>query len=286
MNDREIQIIGSPSAGPNTFHEGYEDFPIVKEAALEITLNVSACFDCHFCPQNKLAAAYKSDKRRLSMEDFELILKKLPKGVSIHFSGFSEPFLNPLAPKMIALAKEQGFNVHLYSTLMGLTKSGAGQLPKTIDFCCVHAPDLKGLVLNEDIWIEQHYHWRSLGIPYMVMAMGNTSKKVKDHMDLLNIKINRRKMLSRGGNLWDVKKSMGHIVCFKNRWHKNVILPSGDVYGCCMDWSLSVHLGNLLVQPYSEIYESAEGWKKSFKNQNSICAHCEWNSGPEEPTIS
>lgn len=134
------------------------------DKALEITFNVSRCFDCHFCPQQKLAAAYKSDKCKLSMDDFELILSKLPKDVSIHAAGFSEPFLNPLAPKMIALAKEEGFNLHLYTTLMGLTESGAGQLPKTIDFCCVHAPDTKEFTLNEDIWIKQHYLWRLTGV--------------------------------------------------------------------------------------------------------------------------
>jgi radical SAM protein with 4Fe4S-binding SPASM domain len=246
---------------------------------LEFTFSVSPCFGCRFCPQNKLAAAYKADKRRFSMEDFQLILRKLPKAVSIHASGFSEPFLNPLAPKMIALAKIHGFTVHLYTTLMGLTNFTAVALPKSIDFCCLHAPDTTGLLLNEDFWIQQHVLWRSLGIPYIVMAMGRLSEKVKRHMDSLGIDVRTPSMLSRGGNLWNVKQFTGHVVCSMNRWHSNVVLPSGDVYGCCMDWSLTVHLGNLFTQTYSDIYESAEAWKNSFKDQNSICASCEWNVG-------
>jgi hypothetical protein len=247
--------------------------------SLELTLSVSSCLGCGFCPQEKLAAAYKSDKRKFTMEDFILVLSKLPKDCRVDFSGFAEPFLNPLAPQMICLAKKQGFEVAVYTTLVGLTSAGAGQLPRNLDLVRLHVPDLKGLVIPDDRWIRQHVIFRETHIPYTAMAMGTMSPKVEAYLKEQSVTVDMPTMLSRGGNLWDVKRNTGHIICSMDRWHSNVCLPNLDVVGDCMDYACSVKLGNLGTQSYDDIYAAAEAWKHSFKEESSICSKCEWNAG-------
>jgi radical SAM protein with 4Fe4S-binding SPASM domain len=249
--------------------------------ALEFTTSISNCLSCTFCPQEKLGAAYHSDKRMMTMEDFHTILNKLPKDVQIDFSGFAECFLNPNTPEMIASAVDSAFHVVLYTTLIGLRSPGLEVLKQfRPHFVKIHVPDGKALVLNEEKWVEQHELFLMAKIPAQYMAMGQPSDFIKRHLAIKGIPLELPDMLSRGGNLAHipVRDITGQPMhCTMNRWTQNVVLPNGDVYGCCMDYSLSVYLGNLLRQPYKEIEWEAEKWKMAtMKKAEGICATCEW----------
>lgn len=247
---------------------------------MEFTLKVSNCLGCHFCPQDKLGKAY-SGPSTMTADQFVAILHSLPEDVEIHFSGFSEPFLNPLCVDMIVAAKHLNRKVHIYSTLMGLTTSGALRLADKRyhpEYFRIHVPDKKGLVIPDDRWISQDEKFRSTGISASYMAMGEPTDKVRDYILRQHTRLELPDMLSRGGNLWNPKTLSGPIRCTMNRWHSNVVLPNGEIYGCCMDYSLTVPLGNIFNVSYDKIFENGEAWRKSVERESSgtICSHCEW----------
>jgi len=64
-------------------------------------------------------------------------------------------------------------------------------------------------------------------------------------------------------------------------YDKNVLLPNGDVVLCCMDYSLSNIVGNLLEQNYLEMFQNLEFLnlvkinESNEFNKCSICKSCE-----------
>lgn len=217
----------------------------------------------------------------MSIDTFHDILSKLPADCQIHFSGFAEPFLNPNAAEMMAVARDTGRETHVYTTLIGLK---AASIPILKDYpprvFRIHVPDMKGLKFNEEKWVEFHELFLLSKVKASYMAMGDPSDFIKRYLAIKGIPLELPDMLSRGGNLAHVpvRDITGKPMrCTMNRWYNNVVLPNGDVYGCCMDYSLSVPLGNLLRQPYLEIEVEAANWRANMeKSAQGICAHCEW----------
>lgn len=247
--------------------------------SIEFTLTVSRCLNCSFCPQDKLSAAYKSDKRRMTAEDFVTILSKLPKTVRCDFSGFSECYLHPDAHKFIQMAITGGYETHIYSTLVGLRQRSVEALREyPPSYFRVHVPDKTGLKLADDMWIRQHELFLESGVPATYMSMSELTDAVGKHLRGKNIEVELPAMLSRASNLWQHRSIEGRPMrCSMNRWFNNVVLPNGDVVGCCMIYDLSVILGNLLRQPYEEIQSAAEEWKSRTEAKASApCAACEW----------
>jgi radical SAM protein with 4Fe4S-binding SPASM domain len=247
--------------------------------SLEFTLTVSKCMGCSFCPQDKLAAAYKGEARVMSMRNFETILGKLPPEIRVDFSGFSECFLNALCAEMIKCASDAGREVHLYTTLSGLTEHQTFNLSRSrIKYVRLHVPDATGFKMDTQLWIRRLHMFAATGHYFTAMAMSQeVDPLIVQALSRYGVALEHPHMLSRAGNLWDIGSKTGKIGCAADRWHQNVCLPNGDVVGDCHDYGLSVPLGNLLTQPYQEIYDSAERWKES-DHSNDICAKCEWRS--------
>jgi uncharacterized Fe-S cluster-containing radical SAM superfamily enzyme len=67
---------------------------------LEVS-TVSVCkVGCKYCPQSLLYSRY-GKKEYMTLDNFKVILSKLPKDVTIDFAGFVEPFLNEYTSDMI-----------------------------------------------------------------------------------------------------------------------------------------------------------------------------------------
>jgi radical SAM protein with 4Fe4S-binding SPASM domain len=250
---------------------------------LEFTLTVSNCLSCHFCPQDKLKAAYPPDALKvMTMWNFTRIMEKLPPHVRIDLSGFSEPLLNPLCAEMIKAASDAGREIHIYTTLTGLTKAQIPQLAASkINYIRLHLPDETGLKIAARFWLPRFRLFMETGHKVTAMAMSNTvDPLIVAELAQHQIKIEYPDMLSRGGNLGDivpVKHLTGPIRCAAERWHNNVVLPNGAVYACCMDFGLSMPLGNLLFQSYDEIHLQAEEYANNHNPPDtSICRDCSW----------
>ena len=250
--------------------------------SIEFTLKVSNCLSCSYCPQSKLNVAYTSPKTTMTLEDFKTILNKLPWDCRCDFSGFSECFLNPHACDMIGEAISWGHETFVFSTLMGMKQGCVDVLKyRRPNLFKIHVPDPIGLQLPEEKWVEQHELFLKAGLPAQYMAMSPPSDFIKRYLAIHNIPLELPPMLSRGGNLTNVPVTelKGPIRCTMNRWHSNVVLPNGDVVGDCHDYGLTVRLGNLLAQPYQDIYDAAERWKVNMEKDatGTICAKCGWS---------
>jgi radical SAM protein with 4Fe4S-binding SPASM domain len=249
--------------------------------AIEFTLSVSNCLSCHFCPQDKLAGAYNSDVKKMTLSDFITIVHKLPDDVELDFSGFSEPFLNPLCGQMIFHASQQGRKINLYTTLMGLSESQSDLLKQSkIEYIRIHVPDNKGLLIKNEPWLRQFNLFLTTKLPFTAMAMGEIDNTLAVILDKRGVKVEIPTMINRAGNLdWlDAGRPIsGGVTCAAERYHQNVVLPDGTVAGCCCDYSIEKNLGNLLTESYETISQRAEEWSKDTNPpQSSMCRKCSW----------
>lgn len=246
---------------------------------LEFTLTVSPCMSCSMCPQLKLAEAYKSPITVMRMEAFRKIIGKLPPEVACHFSGFSECTLNYLWSDMLRHASDAGREIELYTTLAGFTEAQIFSVKVSkIKYIRLHLPDETGFKFNTDGWLKRFRWFLQTGHPFSPMAMTDkVDPRIVAAVEMEGVKIEYPGMLSRGGNLWDIPKITGKVGCGVDRWHCNVTLPDSRVFGDCMDYGLTVPLGDLATQPYSEIYDAAEAWKNN-DHSDDLCARCEWRS--------
>lgn len=84
----------------------------VKRVQIEPTKRCN--FNCVMCPIDELP--FQKTKTDLSLDDFKLVLSKLPKSVTnICLSGLGEPFLNKDYIEMVKFAKEKGYYVEIYT---------------------------------------------------------------------------------------------------------------------------------------------------------------------------
>ena len=94
-----------------------------KYPTLEINTNIAAggcVVDCTFCPQRVLTQSQYSGERILSLDNFKMVIDKLPKEIRITFSGFTEPWLNKHCTDMLVYAYEQGHEVAGFTTAVGM----------------------------------------------------------------------------------------------------------------------------------------------------------------------
>lgn len=249
--------------------------------SLEITVRSSCPLACCWCPQDKLAEAYRSDTKDLAVTDFEKVLDKLPKDCRVDFSGMVEPMLHREIGQMICMAKLRGFQVFLYTTLIGITTGKMGAIQTCgLDLARIHVPDLRGLLIPDDKWIGLHEIWRKGGIASSYMAMGELTPKVAKYLKSYGIEVDMPSMTNRAGNVESVdvgRHIKGMMTCSMERYTQNVLLPNCDVWGCCCVYNGEIRLGNLLTEPYAAIHARALEWSRETNPpDDSPCRRCSW----------
>ena len=247
---------------------------------LEITTKIGCKLACKFCPQKTLVNNYKQKINTLfDLDQFYKVIETVPASIDIHFSGFSEPFLNVSVWDMLKHVSNKGHKVHVYSTLVGLDERGVAALKKYNPyFIRIHIADQKAMIVEDANWIASHELFLKTGIKASYMAMGQVTDTIRIYLESKGIAFEIPTMLSRGGNLKISNNYIdGPLVCGMDRWHQNVVLPNGDVYACCMDYGLTMPVGNLLNEDYSAIWNKAENYKANTNPPaDSICRKCEW----------
>jgi radical SAM protein with 4Fe4S-binding SPASM domain len=253
-------------------------------ATLEITTIFPCVNCCKFCPQGKWRNAYIG-KQRLTYEEFCKLLVKIPKNVRLDFSGFSEPFANRESALMMRRAYQDGYQVALFTTLVGFRQEDL-EVIKDIQFsaCNIHLPDdVNFRVPNEDRWLESYKLFdKYILYDNAVYHYGNLSSKIKREIADAHL----YPVLTRSSNVDPavappLPRHKGVISCStsKNLFNQNIMMPNGDVYLCCMDWSLQHKLGNLFDQSYEELHQSEEYQKicRSMHDEavETICRYCE-----------
>jgi hypothetical protein len=212
---------------------------------------------------------------------FRRILSNIPPEIEIHFSGFSEPFAHAQAHEFIVEAYKAGHSIHLYSTLSKATTEQINAL-NDVKFhtVCIHCPDLRFYKNNELDFIARLKHFKE-NHEVSLMAMGEVSDFVKTGCEPGIIEY--PKMNTRAGNLNKRDKPtkfgpVGCIICGQD-FTRNVVLPNGDTYLCCMDWGLRHRLGNLSENSYWQL--DRDGVQKLSRKyiSNLLCRSCCWGVG-------
>ena len=256
--------------------------------SIEITTKIGCPVNCKFCAQDKLVKRYSkySSEYMMSLEIFKQCLDKIPKNVRIDFSGLCEPFANPKCIDMILYTSQQGYQMFLYSTLVGLNIEDIKKL-RNIHFptVCVHLADNEG---NSNFVVDDNYisvlkdFVRNIQCGYhchgsvhnMIRGIvGEAAEQVSITEDKLDSKAG-----SVSGKVYDYKYN--RIMCNSSEleFNKNVLLPNGDVVLCCMDYKMEWVLGNLLRQNYDSLYNTKITNQLVFNCLNDcddfICRKC------------
>lgn len=270
----------------------------VYRPVMEITLKAGCKVNCKYCPQKLFLKNYFQEKNRaefLGFNDFKTCLAKLPKDTIISFCGFVEPFLHPNAIEMIEHTWKQGYDIKLYTTLVGLTKDKFERI-KNIPFYYVvlHTPDEKeyaNIPMTKeyfeilDMALEQrkpdgsHFFDTAncQGIPHKQVI-----KHTKGKLRIMSELYDRAGNLEKDECLKSVEKIEGIIYCARvnEKLNNNVLLPDGTVLLCDFDFGMKHILGNLLEESYEEIMTGQE-MKKILKaldddNYDLLCRKCNY----------
>lgn len=231
---------------------------------IEITTKIGCKNMCSYCPQSTFLKSYNDDKKVMILEDFKFYLSRInSRETKIHFSGFSESLLNDESVDMMIYAYNNGFSVILYTTLIGFNEDKCEKLKSSnIIFEQVRFHEFDGNGFNREVF-------------------NKNSEMFSNNIKSLDYKIVRvDNPMSRGGTLFDPGVKYGKIRCYENRYFNNVLLPNGDLYLCCSDWSLKHKIGNLNDDIYSS-KNFQEKRKEIIKmcddiNSDVICRKCEW----------
>ena len=262
---------------------------------LEITPKVGCSVQCRYCPQTKFLARYFLKKRpkTLSLSDFKLCIDKTPNDTIIEFAGFVEPFLHLEAVEMMEYVRDTGREMTLFTTLIGVNREICKKII-SLPFrqVVLHLPDRDGYA---NIPMTKEY--------FSVLDMVLDAKRLDGnnfvdsancqsvlHDDIASF-LNGRVMVSgvmidRAGNLDDdclrsADEIYGDIYCDRSyNVDHNILLPSGEVVLCCMDFGMQHVLGNLLKESWQDIHNGTEMKKIKAGMCNPehvdevLCRHC------------
>ena len=188
---------------------------------------------------------------------------------------------------MIKYAYDNGYQIQLYSTLVGMTVDDVDIL-NTIKLqkFVIHLADVEKyakipLALHKEILTKIT---ASSMKNIFFMSMGTVPDEIKN---IIGMDIKASEMQDWAGNIDFGKKTeriTGPILCTMNRSKNNrdippIILPNGDAILCCKDWSMEYTLGNLTTCSYQDLFESKTykdvARKMSSENEDVLCRNCE-----------
>ena len=238
---------------------------------LEITTMIGCKLACIYCPQDKISRRYFGSDRMMKFDDFKIYIERVPRRVVLHFTGFAEPFLNPLCTDMIAYASRRGHPIYISTTLAGMTREDVRRLSQLTYYQFqIHLPSaekLMNLTINDEyfallsdlvsagIITDLHFHGNevhpTVGAWLRKHGVNFQEFSIQDRAGNLNTEKVEKKVLKP---IITAAKPSGKLRC--DRIYQNVLLPNGDVVLCCMDWSAEYVLGNLKRDRFVDLYRS------------------------------
>jgi hypothetical protein len=215
-----------------------------------------------YCPQELIVSQYKGEKI-LSLEMFKSLMRTVPVGMPVFFSGRSEPFQNQQTIDMIEWAHARGNPVTIFSTCTGLKPDDARRLVKIpLDKFVLHLPDAYG---NAKIPQTQDY--------FETRSIIETNVKHLEYMNMgWKFASNQCEGMARENT--PVRKK-GRRACFFLEKPGYQVQPNGEVSFCCMVRGLTEIVGNLNENTYPELAaRHAEISERLATDPRSICHRC------------
>lgn len=253
---------------------------------IEITTKVGCKNRCEYCPQSKLIKKYKliNDEIFMSFDTFKMCISTIPKEIQIHFTGFCEPFLNPLTIDFIEYSIQQKYQILINTMLTGVKKKYIDRLKVLLQQKLWPGPLTIHLPCNEyNSTIITKNYYEILGYTIETLEEvnfhihGTPIKEVDNFIKSIRGEyfVKRRGIHSRAGNvkLKDISLLPKKMICHRIKDH--VLLPNGDVVLCCVDYGLEEILGNLKEMSYQELHLT-DKFKEIKKNGSLLCRKCEF----------
>jgi hypothetical protein len=224
---------------------------------VEFTLAIGCPVNCHkFCPQEVLIKNYGKSERLLSLENFKIMLSHIPRNIMLDFSGFCEPCVNPSFADMAKYAYDEGYRIHVATTLQGASdKTVKGLLDLKYEGFVLHLPDGKYANFN----LSQEYKENIFRVMQQIPNLQFIT------MNDLFVS-NERENLCRG--ILPKPRRVGF--CRKTMTPQFVVMPDGRVQTCDMDFKLEYSIGNLLQDDYATLVKRFRDKQSSFK----MCHYC------------
>ncbi len=279
----------------------------MNRPSLEITTMIGCPLMCNYCPQDSLRDAYGDDIKYMTLNDFKVIIDKVPTDVRLDFSGQAEPWVNPECTDMVEYALSKGFRLAIFTTLYNwdeATVHRMGQLvldyASQIEIFKIHFPDEKGNMRGWKPSAEWEYAYigmrtvvHSAGIHYEAMTMSDDGVHPAIR-HLPGVGVSHSWSIAahdRAGTLdtkqvkeQPIKFSPKHehpVKCSKtDLYNQGVLLPNGEVLLCCMDYDKKHVMGNLLEHDYQNLYTNPEIIKlkqlnaQPYYTTESLCKSC------------
>ena len=239
---------------------------------LDITTAGSCPINCYpYCPQRLLHDSYKGEQM-LSLDGFERMLSNTPTDVTLNFCGFVECFTNTHALEMMEMGQDEGYEIQLSSTLVGLKPDDIDRLAKIdLQKFVLHLPDPSGAA---HIKMDDNYK--------------ETLIRAFTKLDMTGFSVMNKHFIShyRAGNCPESPflHKRGPFYCIGLDEGPNFeMLPDGTALLCCMDFGLKHILGNLFTTPYDDIRKSEE-FRRIWKNRlaldgDVLCRSCRLSYG-------
>ncbi|MBK6949584.1 MAG: SPASM domain-containing protein [Haliscomenobacter sp.] len=266
------------------------DLKMLKEqTTLEVTTIAGCKVACAYCPQALFAIEHRkvTNIRMLSLDRFKICLETVPKNIDIHFSAYSEPFLNPQCIDMVEYAYIKGHRISIFTTLVGMKRSDI-KLLKEIDLkgFHIHLPDdgthMRINVNQEFVELIDEIKKNSIkNIEWIFyFNLHPLIDPIVRDLDLIQKKLITRSLNIKANFIPLPKKIEGPLFCKAKRLKRNVLLPNGDVTLCCNDFGRKHVLGNLTQISHCDLYES-DVYKEvvemmAGKPGELLCRNCEW----------
>jgi len=260
---------------------------------LEISTNIGCKVNCTYCPQKTIVERYQATSNdppmQMGLDVFEACLRTVPHDVSITFSGFSEPFLNPLASEMIQMAHARGHTVRIYTTLVGLDHEQYDSISAVpFEEFAVHLPDAEGtsnipltpgyLRLLEDVVSRP-----PKGLRFLILGRGldpqidRLLKRNGYEVVIVQLTDRAGNLAADGSRVAKPHNKKGKLECLC-RQRNNVLLPDGRVHLCFNDFGMRHLLGDLTQNDYNDLFRSPEfrlvGLSLSDPSVSSNCRRC------------
>lgn len=231
--------------------------------------NIYCPSKCEYCARDKFLNAYKNKQKYMSLDDFSLILAKVPQGSIISFAGFSEPLSHPDCIEMVLMAHARNFPIHFLTTCVGMTIEKYNRI-KHIPFLSfsIHIADengktnypiteqyktaLKYILNNRPNGLLFNHHSGSIHPDLQDMGLKSVLLEIHDRAG--NVETNDSILHA---NKIDISKCK-HVFLHTFFDGSGVILPNLEVISCCMDMNLEHIIGDLKTENWETIHNRSK----------------------------
>lgn len=268
---------------------------MITRCYLEITNHCN--LDCMFCPKTERA------KHRLSLDEFELLTDRLMGKVEfLYFHLMGEPFLHPLLPQFIQIARKKNFipvlttNGTLLSKAQGVIDARPHKIQISLHSHEGNAKEHPEEYIRQVMTFAQEAASQGILIVLRLWNQGGYDSD-NDYIQNLIAQYQPRPWTQRhdgwkiGENLYIEYDRMfewpdaGHdeygetdVFCYALR-NQIGVLVDGSVVPCCLDHAGDIILGNLFEQVLDDILKSprATSLYNGFTHHQaveSLCKRC------------